>query len=100
MTEDTTACSPPSSRAEVERAMRELVVRLLVLDGIGPDDIDANAEDFLTALGANSVDALEIIITAEEMYGIEFKDDEINFQLVRTLNHFVDAICSKLQSRG
>ncbi len=99
MAENQVANASPPARADVERAVRELVVRLLVLDGIGPADLDPEAEDFLTALGANSVDALELIITAEEMYDIEFKDDEINFQLVKTLNHFVDEICGKLKPR-
>jgi acyl carrier protein len=88
--------SVPSSRAEVDCFVRELTVEMLMLDDVAPQSINAQEQGFLIALGANSIDVLELIITVEERLGFEFDDDELNADLVATLNHFVSAICGKL----
>jgi acyl carrier protein len=90
----------PTSRAEVERLIRQMTVDVLMLKNITPQSIDATREDFLVDLGANSVDALELIVTIEERLGIEFNDEQLNADLVKTLARFIDAICEKLSIPG
>lgn len=86
----------PKTRAEVDKFIRQLTVETLMLDDIEPANIDPNEQDFLIALGANSIDALELMISVEERLGFEFGDDELNPEMVATLDHFVSVICQKL----
>jgi acyl carrier protein len=90
------AVARPGSRQEVEAFVRRMVVEVLMLKDVTPEGIDAEREDFLVDIGANSIDALELIVAIEERLMIEFTDAQMNADLVKTLNHFVGAICEKL----
>lgn len=81
------------TREIVDRDIRRLVVDLLVLENRTPESLPADEPDFLTALGANSIDALELIISVEEHFGLEFQDNELRPDLVTTLNGFIDEVC-------
>lgn len=96
MTEEKSKKYIPSTRADLDRYIRRLTVETLMLDDIDPDSINPQEQDFLIALGANSIDALELMISVEEHLGFEFEDDELNPELVVTLDHFVSVICQKL----
>lgn len=96
MTKGKTKNERPETRAEVDRFIRKLTVETLMLEDIEPESIDPQEPDFLIALGANSIDALELMISVEEHLGFEFGDDELNPELVVTLDHFVSVICRKL----
>lgn len=90
------ALEKPKTRDEVDGLVRQITVKVLMLEDVTPEGIDAKHENFLIDLGANSIDALEVIVTVEEKLGVEFNDQELNADLVKTLEHFVDAICDKL----
>lgn len=91
-----TTVAKPTTREEVDVFVRQLTVKVLMLEDIKPESIDPKLENFLIDLGANSIDALEVIVTVEEKLGVEFHDSELNADLVKTLDHFVNAICDKL----
>lgn len=84
------------SRAEVDQAVRRLVVETLMLEDGAPESLPADEPDFLTALGANSIDALELIISVEEHFGFEFGDEELRPDLLGTLGEFVDEVCRRI----
>lgn len=86
-------------RSEVADKVLSLVGELLMLQDFDSRKVDFDQEDFLTALGANSIDALELIMTVEERFDVHFRDEEINFNTVRTVNHFVQCICNKIEAR-
>lgn len=87
----------PSSATSVELEIRRITVATLMLENVAPEDIDRNAKDFLIDLGGTSIDALELIVSVEERFGIEFPDSQLNAQLVETLAGFVKSVCEKLQ---
>jgi acyl carrier protein len=97
MTAESQKDNLPKTCEEVEQFIRHLTVDTLMLEGVDPASIDPNEQDFLIALGANSIDALELMISVEERLGFEFGDDELNAELVSTLNHFVSVVCNKLE---
>ncbi|MEZ4364235.1 MAG: acyl carrier protein [Kofleriaceae bacterium] len=86
----------PQTREAVDALVRQIAVKVLMLDNVTPESIDPLHENFLIDLGANSIDALEVIVTVEEKLGVEFNDQELNADLVKTLERFVDSICDKL----
>src|SRR5262245_49525003 len=77
---DTHSDSRHQSLEEVERTVKSLVASHLNLD-IDPQDIDAHEEHFLTNRGFNSIDALELLITVEQEFGIEIDDEDLDASL-------------------
>lgn len=100
MTEQKQTDNLPSTRHEVEQFLRCATVETLMLDEVDPNSIEADKKDFLIALGANSIDALELMISVEERLGFEFADEELNAELVSTLDHFATVVCGKLGIPG
>jgi acyl carrier protein len=86
------------SRADVEQAIRRIIVETLMLESVSPESLPLHDEDFLTALGANSIDNLELIISVEEHFGFEFGDAQLRPDLLRTLDQFVSATCQRIES--
>lgn len=82
-----------SDHHELERELKELIVEVLALEDVKPEDIGSEDPLFLSSFGLDSIDALEISMELEERYGVAFEDDpeknEAIFQSVRTLAAFV-----------
>ncbi len=70
------------------------IIDVLNLEGMQPDDIDAQAPLFGDGLGLDSIDALELIVLLERNYGIKLasaaEGKEI-FKSVQTLAAYVAA---------
>jgi acyl carrier protein len=86
----------PATAQEVEQILRSMVVETLMLDGVSPADLEADKPGFIMALGASSIDTLELIISVEERLGFEFEDHELRPELLETLSHFRSEVCKKL----
>ncbi len=54
----------------LEQEIKELIIAVLQLEDIGPDDIDAAAPLFGEGLGLDSIDALELGVALQKRYGI------------------------------
>lgn len=79
-----------------ERAMAELLIQALNLDGKDPATVDPEAMLFGShekGWGLDSIDALEIALAIQQKYGVELKADNENtksaFASIRTLTDFV-----------
>jgi acyl carrier protein len=82
----------PSSET-LEQELKELIIDALALEDIAPEQIDPEAALFVEGLGLDSIDALELAMALEELYGVKIGDDpEANekiFASVRSLATFV-----------
>jgi acyl carrier protein len=54
----------------LEQEIKELIIEVLELEDIGPDDIDGAAPLFGDGLGLDSIDALELGVALQKRYGI------------------------------
>jgi acyl carrier protein len=79
--------------AELENEIKNMIIEVLVLEDITPEEIDSTQPLFLDGLGLDSIDALEIAMAIDERYGITIDaDDEDNrerFASVRSLASFI-----------
>lgn len=57
----------------LEEELKQQLIQTLNLEGMTPDDIDADAPLFGEGdgLGLDSIDALEVIVMLEKQYGIK-----------------------------
>ena len=56
--------------------LKQLVVQVLMLEGVTPEEITDDGPLFGGGLGLDSVDALELAIHIEEQFGVRMPEDE------------------------
>ena len=80
-----------SPQTDAERALAELLVESLNLEGVDPAGIDPEAPLFNAGLGLDSIDALELGLALQKKYGVSLSADS-----EETRRHFasVDALCA------
>ena len=75
--------------------IKTIIVEVLALEDIRPDEIETDAPLFIEGLGLDSIDALELAMGLEEKYGVIITDDpernEKIFASVATLAELVTA---------
>lgn len=82
-----------SELANNTRESIEEKVKKIILDHISKDTEKFNRNSKLSDHGADSLDAVEIIMAAEEEFGIEIPDEDA--QKMETMKQIVEYIVSK-----
>ena len=59
----------------LELEVKQLIIDVLQLEDITPDDIDSAAPLFVEGLGLDSIDALELGVALQKQYGISLSAD-------------------------
>jgi len=77
----------------LEQEIKELIIEVLQLEDIRPEDIDAAAPLFGDGLGLDSIDALELGVALQKRYGISLagnsEETRQHFASVQTLEALV-----------
>jgi acyl carrier protein len=80
--------------SDAERALAELLVESLNLEGVEPASIDPDAPLFNEGLGLDSIDALELALAIAKQYGVQLRsdneDDRRVFASLRALSAHVE----------
>jgi acyl carrier protein len=80
---------------QLEQDIKALIISSLALEDITPEDIDSDAPLFVTGLGLDSIDALELGLALQKRYGVTLsaESDEVraHFASVGALARFVTA---------
>ena len=74
--------------------LKEEIIEVLNLEGVKPEDIDENAPLFGEGLGLDSIDALELIVLMEKVYGIKLSDPNQGkevFKSIKVMAEFITA---------
>lgn len=80
------------NRKFVISKLKEIILRSLKRDDM-PDGIeDAN---MINELGINSIDALEILIWIEDTFNLQIPDEDLNSELLVSMNKLADYIVAK-----
>jgi len=77
---------------ELIEALKKEIINVLNLEGLTPEDIDAEAPLFGEGLGLDSIDALELIVLLEKNYGVKMSNPneaKAVFSSVRSIAEFV-----------
>lgn len=74
------------------QTLKEQLIEALNLEDITPDEIDADAPLFGDGLGLDSIDALEIILILERVYGIKMENLENSKQVFYSVQTLADYI--------
>ncbi|MGH7810820.1 MAG: phosphopantetheine-binding protein [Candidatus Binatia bacterium] len=82
-----------------EDEIKQLIIDVLQLEDIAPDDIDPDAPLFVDGLGLDSIDALELGVAIQKRYGIilssNSEETRRHFASVRALSALIERNRSK-----
>ena len=80
---------------QLEHDIKALIISSLALEDLTPDDIDSEAPLFVSGLGLDSIDALELGLALQKRYGVslsaESEEVRAHFASVKALAAFVTA---------
>ncbi len=76
--------------------VKKMIIERLQLEGMSPDEIEDGAPLFGEGLGLDSIDALELVIGIEKVFGVRIQDEEVGAQAFSS----VDALVEFLRSKG
>jgi acyl carrier protein len=90
--------------AALEDELKHLIVEALTLEDIRPSDIQPTEPLFVTGLGLDSIDALELAIAIEKRYGVRFAPDDAQneriFASLRSLAQHIETALAPLSIAG
>ena len=61
----------------LKQEVKAMIVEVLSLDDVTPDEIESDAPLFVEGLGLDSIDALELSLAIEKRYGVKLKNEEV-----------------------
>ena len=84
------------TRDELIADIKTMIVDVLALEDIRPDEIETDAPLFIEGLGLDSIDALELAMGLEETYGVIITDDpERNERIFASVSTLADLVTAE-----
>jgi acyl carrier protein len=81
--------------SDTKGEIKRIIIEALNLEGMTADEIGDNDALFGEGLGLDSVDALELVVSLEKVYGVKIGSDDAtreSFRSVETLAALVDQL--------
>ncbi|MCL2072950.1 MAG: phosphopantetheine-binding protein [Marinilabiliaceae bacterium] len=72
--------------------LKKEIIEVLNLEGVTPADIDENAPLFGEGLGLDSIDALELIVLMDKLYGIKISEASEGKEIFKSVQIMADYI--------
>ena len=83
-------------RDQLVADIKALIVEVLALEDIRPEEIETDAPLFIEGLGLDSIDALELAMGLEEKYGVIITDDpERNEKIFASVSALADLVAAE-----
>lgn len=84
------------TRDQLLSDIKTLIVDVLALEDIRPEEIETDAPLFVEGLGLDSIDALELAMGLEEKYGVIITDDpERNEKIFASVSTLADLVAAE-----
>jgi acyl carrier protein len=83
------------NKGEVIKTLKEIIVNSMELK---KDPSEIVGIDMILELGINSVDALEILVWIENTFDMQIPDEDLNADLLRSIENLADYIVRKKES--
>jgi len=81
--------------SELKQQVKEMIIQRLKLEGMTPEQIDDAAPLFGDGLGLDSIDALELVLGIEQVFGVKIEDEAAGLRAFRS----VDALTAFIAER-
>jgi acyl carrier protein len=85
-----------AAREDILAGLREVLIDRMRLRR-EPDEIDPDAPLFGAGFGFDSLDAIELVVCLDTMFGVALHDNGLLRQQMRTLNTVIDLVLAHRQ---
>jgi acyl carrier protein len=85
-----------AAREEILAGLRQMLIDRMRLQR-EPDEIDPDAPLFGAGFGLDSLDAVELVVSLDTMFGVVLDDNGMLRQQMRSLNTLVDLVIASRQ---
>lgn len=81
-------------REQIISGIKEILQQVINVEGVRDWE---KTEDLLKDKGLNSLEAIHILVAVEDRFDIEIDDDDLNLELVKTIENIADYVERKLE---
>ncbi len=74
-----------------------MIIDVLALEDITPEDIEDDAPLFIGGLGLDSIDALELVVALDKNYKVKVDTEEKGRKILRDINSLADFLINQGQ---
>ena len=78
--------------SDLKLRVKEMIIERLKLEGMAPGQIDDNAPLFGEGLGLDSIDALELVLGIEQVFGVKIEDEAAGLKAFKSAQALTDFI--------
>ena len=78
--------------SDLKLRVKKMIIERLKLEGMGPDDIEDGAPLFGDGLGLDSIDALELVLGIEQVFGVKIEDEAAGLKAFKSVQALTDFI--------
>ena len=77
---------------DLKQRVKEMIIQRLKLEGMTPDQIDDQAPLFGEGLGLDSIDALELVLGIEQVFGVKIEDEAAGLRAFKSVDALTEFI--------
>ena len=78
--------------SDLKLRVKDMIIERLKLEGMTPDQIDDGAPLFGEGLGLDSIDALELVLGIEQVFGVKIEDEAAGMKAFKSVQALTDFI--------
>ncbi|HCZ33525.1 MAG TPA: acyl carrier protein [Holophagaceae bacterium] len=77
---------------DLKLRVKEMIIERLKLEGMAPGQIEDQAPLFGDGLGLDSIDALELVLGIEQVFGVKIEDEAAGMKAFKSVQALTDFI--------
>ena len=84
--------------SDLKLRVKEMIIERLKLEGMTPAQIEDQAPLFGDGLGLDSIDALELVLGIEQVFGVKIEDEAAGQKAFKSVQALTDFIAEHTQA--
>lgn len=78
--------------SDLKQRIKAMIIERLKLEGMTPNQIEDEAPLFGDGLGLDSIDALELVLGLEQVFGVKIEDEAAGLKAFKSIQALTDFV--------